>query len=113
MLRTSDLIARLDDGRLVAVLPGASAENALRVAGTVKEMVAARGEATHYTPLIITRVDRRRDISRPRARPQASLRAVAAAALADARAQGPNHLASASEHDPEETVVLQLADISG
>jgi diguanylate cyclase (GGDEF)-like protein len=42
-LRTTDVVARLDDGRLVAVLPGASVTDAVSVAEAVRRAIAEAG----------------------------------------------------------------------
>ncbi len=107
-LRSSDLIARLDDGRLMAVLPGASHEDSREVAETVRLAISAAGVATPRMPIITAAIG---VASYPdHAADAVSLRAMAAAALADARSKGHNRVAAAPEPSVEETVVLHLVE---
>jgi len=103
-LRTSDLLARLPDGRLVAVLPGASVNDALMVAEAVRAAVAATG------CLSITVSDLTASIgvaSYPEnAGDPIALQSVAAAALADARSKGRDHVVIATPARSEEPAPL-------
>jgi diguanylate cyclase (GGDEF)-like protein len=51
-LRSSDVVARLDDDRVIAVLPDAGASDAFRIAETVRQAIATGGAATIARPLI-------------------------------------------------------------
>jgi diguanylate cyclase (GGDEF)-like protein len=111
-LRSSDLIARLDDGRLVAVLPGASAENARGVADTVRAAIAATGIATPKMPLLTSSMgvatfpDHAADVP--------SLRSAAASALSAARSKGRDQIASAPPvHLAEPPTLLRIAQYAG
>lgn len=55
-IRASDLVAPIDGGGVLAVLPTASAANAARVAETIREAVAHAGRATLTMPLLTTTV---------------------------------------------------------
>lgn len=52
LIRTSDIVARLDDDRVVAVLPRAPGGGALHVAQRICEVVAHKGRAGSETPKI-------------------------------------------------------------
>lgn len=100
-LRSSDLIARLDDGRLVAVLPGASAGDALAVAETVRATIEATCLASTRMPALTASIG---VVTRPdHAAGPAALRSAAAAALADARSGGRNRVASLPTSPPSGT----------
>jgi diguanylate cyclase (GGDEF)-like protein len=51
-LRASDMVARLADGRLVAVLPAAGGDDAMRVAEAISASVAIAGVATTAMPVL-------------------------------------------------------------
>ncbi len=51
-LRSSDMVARLDDGRLAAVLPNAGGHDALTVAEAIRRAVAKAGTATVDMPIL-------------------------------------------------------------
>jgi diguanylate cyclase (GGDEF)-like protein len=111
-LRTSDLIARLDDGRLVAVLPGALVDNARVVAETVRTSVAVSGIATPNMPLLTASIgvatfpDHAGDVP--------SLRSAAAAALSVARSKGHDQVATAPlAHLSEPPTLLRIAQYAG
>jgi diguanylate cyclase (GGDEF)-like protein len=92
-LRSSDLIARLDDGRLIAVLPGTTAADARMVAELIRSAVASTCTATSSMPLLTVSIgvatfpDHAGDL--------VTLRSAASASLADARSQGRDRIASA------------------
>jgi diguanylate cyclase (GGDEF)-like protein len=93
-LRRSDLVARLDEGRLVAVLPGASAADAARLAEHVRAAVASAGVATATMPVLTASIGA---ATFPvHAGDAGTLRSAAAAALAEARARGRDRVASAA-----------------
>ncbi len=92
-LRRSDLIARLDEGRLAAVLPGASADAARRLAEHVRAAVAQAGAATASMPVLTVTFGA---ATFPEQGGDATtLRSAAAAALAEARAHGRDRVAFA------------------
>jgi diguanylate cyclase (GGDEF)-like protein len=51
-VRVSDVVARVDSGRVAVLLPNASAENALRVAETIRSAVARVGEPSTTMPIL-------------------------------------------------------------
>ena len=51
-LRASDVVARLDDGRLIAVLPYADHEDAPAVAEAVRAAIASSGVASRTMPVL-------------------------------------------------------------
>jgi len=111
-LRSSDLIARLDDGRLVAVLPGASAASALVISESIRSAVAAAGVPTTRMPVLTVSVgagtfpDHAADAS--------SLRSASAAALSEARSKGRDKIAAApSVRLAEPQTLLRLAQPVG
>ncbi len=93
-LRRSDLVGRLDEGRLVAVLPGASAGDAARLAEHVRAAVASAGAATATMPVLTATVG---VATFPAHAGDANaLRSAAAAALAEARDRGRDRVACAA-----------------
>jgi diguanylate cyclase (GGDEF)-like protein len=101
-LRSSDLIARLDDGRLAAVLPGTSAAHARSVAELIRSTVASTCAATPSMPLLTVSIG---VASFPEhAGDLVTLRAAAAASLADARSRGRDRVASAAAPRMAESV---------
>jgi diguanylate cyclase (GGDEF)-like protein len=109
-LRTSDLIARLDDGRLVAVLPGANRDNSLLVAESLRTAVSTNCGATMDVPLLTASIG---VASFPDDADDAvGLRSAAAAALADARSYGHNRVVAAGEAQytsSDETTTIRVA----
>jgi diguanylate cyclase (GGDEF)-like protein len=94
-LRSSDLIARLDDSRLVAVLPGTSAAHARVVAELIRSTVASTCAATPSMPFLTVSIG---VASFPEhAGDLVTLRSAAAASLADARSRGRDRVASAPD----------------
>jgi diguanylate cyclase (GGDEF)-like protein len=97
-IRASDVVARLEDGRLAVILPNASAENALKVAEAVRSAVARAGAASTTMPTLTASIgvasfpDHARDL--------ASLRAAAATALTHAETHGQNQIAEAAALPP-------------
>ncbi len=51
-VRASDVLTRLEDGRLAVILPNASAENAMRVAEAVRSAIARVGAASTTMPAL-------------------------------------------------------------
>jgi diguanylate cyclase (GGDEF)-like protein len=93
-LRSSDLIARLDDGRLVAVLPGTPGSQARRLSETLRATVASACVATPTMPVLTVSIG---VASFPEsAADVVTLRSAAAAALSEARACGRDRVASAT-----------------
>ena len=85
-LRSSDLVAHLDGGRLFAILPTASADDAARLAEAVRAAIARAGAATESMPTLTATVgaasypDHAGDVS--------ALRQAASSARTTARCQG-------------------------
>ena len=92
-LRTSDVVARLDDGRFMAVLPAAAVSDALVVAEAVRRAVGEAGLASGVLvpPTVSIGVAGFPD----HAHEPGTLIASASEALARARAQGTNRVALA------------------
>jgi diguanylate cyclase (GGDEF)-like protein len=92
-LRASDVVARLDDSRLIAVLPAAALPDAMRVAESARRAILEAGlTAATPAPLtssigVATYPDHAADVGR--------LLAAAREALARARAQGPGSIVAA------------------
>jgi diguanylate cyclase (GGDEF)-like protein len=92
-IRASDVTARLEDGRLAVLLPNASAENAHKVAETVRSAIARIGVASTTMPSltasigIATYPDHAHDVI--------TLRAAAASTLTQARELGHDRIATA------------------
>lgn len=55
-LRASDLVARFDDGRLVAVLPNARFDDALLIAETVREAIDKTGRPSDSLPFLTAKI---------------------------------------------------------
>lgn len=92
-LRTSDVVARLDDGRFMAVLPAAGIADALVVAEAVRRAVGEAGLASGV--LVPPTASIGVAGSPEHAREPGTLIAAASEALARARAQGTNRVALA------------------
>ncbi|WP_435020633.1 diguanylate cyclase domain-containing protein [Tundrisphaera sp. TA3] len=94
VLRSSDVVAVLDGGRLMAVLPTASADDAARLAEAVRSAISRRGAATETMPRLTATIgvagypDHAEDA--------ASLRAAASSALTRAISQGHDRIVSLS-----------------
>lgn len=97
-IRASDVVARLDDGRLAVLLPNASPENALKVADAVRVAIARAGATSTTMPSLTASIglasypDHAHDV--------ASLRAAASSTLTRAREQGHDQIAIASPIPP-------------
>ncbi len=111
-LRRSDLVARIDEGRLAAVLPGASAGDAARLAEHVRAAVASAGAATATMPVLTASVGvatfpaHAGDVN--------TLRSAASAALSEARARGRDRVAaSAAPRLAEPPSTLRIAQHAG
>jgi len=85
-IRSSDFAARLDDGRLVVVLPRAEIDDALAVAGKLRRAVAERADLLSDAPGLTVSIGAAAYPSR--ASDLAGLRAAALSALSSARALG-------------------------
>ena len=111
-LRRSDLVARLDEGRLVAVLPGATPEAARRLAEHVRAAVAQAGAATAAMPVLTATVGA---ATFPEQGGDATtLRAAAAAALSEARSHGRDRVAFAPPaRFAEPATMLRIAQHAG
>ena len=97
-IRASDVVARLEDGRLAVLLPNASAENALKVAEAVRSAIARAGAASTTMPTLTASIgvatypDHAHDV--------ATLRAAASSTLTRAREQGHDRIAVAPSRSP-------------
>ena len=108
-LRTSDLLARLDDGRLVAVLPGASADSARAVAESIRAAVATLNPLSTTLPTLAVSIG---VASYPEsAGDPIALRSAAAAALTVARSKGSDQvMIAAPARSPKSMTLLRLAE---
>ena len=92
-IRASDVVGRLEDGRLAVILPNASAENAMKVAEAIRSAIVRAGTASTTMPTLTASIgvatfpDHARDL--------ATLRAAAATALTHAETHGQNQIAEA------------------
>jgi diguanylate cyclase (GGDEF)-like protein len=92
-IRASDVTARLEDGRISVLLPNASAENAQKVAETVRVAIARAGTASTTMPSLTASIgvatypDHAHDV--------ATLRAAVASTLTRAREEGHDRIAIA------------------
>jgi diguanylate cyclase (GGDEF)-like protein len=92
-LRTSDLVSRLDDGRIVAVLPFASAVDLPMITEVVREAIARAGVPTCSMPRLTASIGM---ATYPdHAHDARSLLVSALSALERAQARGPNQTAEA------------------
>jgi diguanylate cyclase (GGDEF)-like protein len=92
MLRASDIVSRLGDDRLAALLPGAAFADALVVAEAVRAAVAEAGKESQAMPVLTVSVGA---ASYPeQVRDGSSLVAAASAALAVAQGLGRNRVAA-------------------
>ncbi len=92
-VRASDVVARLEDGRLAVLLPNASPENALKVAEAVRAAIARAGASSTTMPTLTASIgvatypNQAHDVT--------TLRAAASATLTRARSQGHDRIAAA------------------
>lgn len=92
-VRASDVIARLEDGRIAVILPHAGVGDAARVAEAVRAAIARAGAASTTMPGLSATVG---VATYPdQARDPATIRAAAASARSRAEAEGPDRVASA------------------
>ncbi|WP_435009001.1 diguanylate cyclase domain-containing protein [Tundrisphaera lichenicola] len=97
-VRSSDVLTRLEDGRLAVILPNASAENAMRVAEAIRQAIARSGAASTTMPALTASIglanfpDHATDVP--------TLRAAAANALTRAEAEGHDRIATAPALHP-------------
>ena len=109
-LRTSDLVACLDDGCLVAVLPGASVADALMVAESVRSAVDETGIASISLPLLTVSIGA---ATYPiHAADFTALRAAAVDALAIARSKGRNRVVAATAPPSDESTTLRVSALA-
>ena len=107
-LRSSDVVARLDDDRIIAVLPNASAVHATRIAEFVRTAIEAACPASASLPRLTTSIgvacypSHARDVH--------SLLASADAAMVRADRLGRNRVVSAT---PESAAATGLAQLAG
>ena len=92
-VRASDVVARLEEGRIVVLLPNASDENALRIAESIRAAIARAGAASTTMPSLTASIgvatypEHAHDV--------ATLRAAASSTLTRAREQGLDRIATA------------------
>ena len=97
-VRASDVVARLEEGRIAVLLPNASAENAQKVAEAVRTAIARAGAASTTMPTlsasigVATYPEHAHDV--------ATLRAAVASTLTRAREQGHDRIALAPTIPP-------------
>jgi diguanylate cyclase (GGDEF)-like protein len=104
-LRASDVVARLDDGRLIAVLPYTDHEDAPNVAEAVRATIACKGVASRTMPLLTASIG---VASFPHnALDLVSLNLAASAALTHARSLGRDRVVQSEEE--AETPTLAIA----
>ena len=105
-LRASDVVARLDDGRLVAVLPYAGHEDALAIAESVRTSIASGGVASRTMPVLTASIG---VASYPHnALDLVSLNLAASAALTHARGLGHDRVVQSMEKaDPPALAIAQ------
>lgn len=89
-VRASDVVARLEEGRIAVLLPNAPAENALNVAESIRASIARAGAASTTMPTLTASIgvatypEHAHDV--------ATLRAAASSTLTRAREQGHNRI---------------------
>jgi diguanylate cyclase (GGDEF)-like protein len=92
-VRASDVVARLEEGRIAVLLPNASDENAMKIAESIRASIARAGAASTTMPSLTASIgvatypDHAHDI--------ATLRAAASSTLTRAREQGHDRIATA------------------
>jgi diguanylate cyclase (GGDEF)-like protein len=97
-VRASDVVARLEEGRIAVLLPNATDENALKVAESIRAAIARAGAASTTMPSLTASIglatypDHAHDV--------ATLRAAAASTLTKAREQGPDQIVTAPRIPP-------------
>jgi diguanylate cyclase (GGDEF)-like protein len=109
-LRASDVVARLDDGRIVAVLANAGPAESAHVAEIVREAVALEGAGSDSMPPLTISIGVAtypHDAVEP-----GSLIAAAAAALSAARSEGRNRVATA-QVAPASATTRTIAQCAG
>jgi diguanylate cyclase (GGDEF)-like protein len=85
-IRASDVVARLDGGRIAILLPNANPENALKVAETLRTAIARAGAASTTMPTLTASIS---VATYPdHAHDAASLRAAASSSLTRAKEKG-------------------------
>jgi diguanylate cyclase (GGDEF)-like protein len=94
-IRASDVVARLDAGRIAVLLPNAAVDNATKVAEAIRSAIARTGAASTTMPTLSASIglatypDHAHDV--------ATLRAAASSSLTKAREQGHDQIATAPE----------------
>ena len=97
-VRASDVVARLDSGRIAILLPNASVENAQKVAESIRAAIARAGSASTTMPSLTASVglatypEHAHDV--------ATLRAAASSTLTRSREQGNDRIATAPSIPP-------------
>jgi diguanylate cyclase (GGDEF)-like protein len=97
-VRASDVVSRLESGRIAILLPNASIENAQKVAESIRAAIARAGTASTTMPSLTASIglatypDQAHDV--------ASLRAAATSTLSRAKEQGHNRIATAPNIPP-------------
>ena len=103
-LRSSDVIGRLEDGRLVAVLPNVNVSDSRDVAEALCRAIAEAGAPTTDMPILTASLG---VVTYPQhAHDARSLRAAAAGALMQAQAMGRSQVAGSSVVNPVSPISL-------
>lgn len=103
-VRASDVVARLEEGRIAILLPNASVENALKVADSIRAAIARAGAASTTMPSLTASIgvatypDHAHDVP--------TLRAAVASTLTRAREQGNDRIATAPSIPPITSTAL-------
>ncbi len=106
-LRSSDIIGRLEDDRLVAVLPNASPTDSLNVAEALRKAISEDGQPNANLPGLTVSIgvatypNHAHDVS--------TLRAAAASALTKAQSQGRNRVVAITAINPMSMLSLVTA----
>jgi diguanylate cyclase (GGDEF)-like protein len=107
-LRKSDIVSRLDNGQILALLPGASAENAHHVAEAIRLAAAEAGLTTALARPFTVSIGL--GAYPEQAHDLATLREASAAALARARKLGGNRVVAAFDHATPPTLRAEPPD---
>jgi diguanylate cyclase (GGDEF)-like protein len=97
-VRASDVVSRLEEGRIAILLPNATSENAMKVAESIRTAIVRAGAASTTMPSLTASIglanypDHAHDV--------ASLRAAASSTLTRAREQGHDRIATAPPIPP-------------
>src|SRR5258707_8570080 len=105
-LRSSDIVARIGDGRIIAALGFANSVAALTVAETLRLAIAGMGTHSPSSPVLTATIG---VASYPNdGADAADLISAATEALKLGRSFGPNGVAASSDHDPAHASARRL-----